>query len=96
MFDYKSNLINGKKNLYLWPSESASVYTIIQEKTFFNLCLSGVSGQNPNKEYTLFKVEFLNENNIYYPTKSQITNYFHKSFREPQEVKLISNKLKFI
>lgn len=85
LFDYKSNLISGKKNLYLWPGESASVYSIMQEKTFFNLCLSGVSGQNPNKDYAVFKVEFLNDSFIYYPTRSQIMNYYQKSFHDPQD-----------
>jgi len=44
LFDFKSNLISVKKNLYLWPTESASTFMFNQEKSFANLCLSGVTG----------------------------------------------------
>jgi len=36
-------------------------------------------GQNPNKEFLLFKVEFLNENFINYPNPSEIENYSNKN-----------------
>jgi hypothetical protein len=85
LFDYKANLMNGKKNLYLWPSDSASSFTITQEKTFANLCQSGVSGQNPKKDFSLFKIEFLNKDNIYYPSNLEIKNYAKKNYPDSQD-----------
>ncbi len=96
LFDYKANLMNGKKNLYLWPSDSASSFTITQEKTFVNLCQSGVSGQNPKKDFSLFKIEFLNQDNIYYPSNLEIKNYAKKNYPDSQgEVRKMKLSSKF-
>ncbi|CAF0737287.1 unnamed protein product [Brachionus calyciflorus] len=86
LFDYKGELISGKKKLYLWQANQDS---------FANQCLSSVTGQNTEKDYVRLNCEFLRnkppENKISYPNTEQIKNFikktFHSTFDECIDVK---------
>lgn len=80
LFDYKGQLLNGKKKLYLWQGTQGS---------FLNQCLSDVSGQNPEKDFVRLNVEFLKTKPsdllIYYPNKEIIKKLISKTSNNSQD-----------
>lgn len=80
IFDYNGYLINGKKKLYLWQTT---------QNSFLNLCLSDVTGQNPNKDYIRLNIEFLKNRQsnqmILYPNKEKIKCFFKRTSHNSQD-----------
>ena len=73
LFDYNGVLISGKKSFYLWQTT---------QNSFLNLCLSDVTGSNPNEDSSLLKVEFLSNKpftQVLYPNKDQIKGFIYKT-----------------
>ena len=72
LFDFNGYMINGKRKLYLWHP--------LQSTSFSHECLSDVSGQNPNKDYIRFNVDFFrNDRNVMYPNKEEIKSLINKT-----------------
>jgi len=66
------------KNIYLWPPQP--------QKSFTNMCISEVTGQNPNKSFALLKAEFLvDKSHVYYPTAMEITKIYNRYSRNSQD-----------
>lgn len=74
LFDYKGEIISGKKKLYLWPAN---------QESFLAQCLSDVTGQNIEKDYVRLNCEILKnkpqETKIFYPNKEQIKSILQKT-----------------
>ncbi len=78
IFDFKSSIINGKKSIHLWPPQS--------QKSFTSMCISEVTGQNPDKSFALLKAEFLvDKDHVYYPTAKEIIKLYNRFSRNSQD-----------
>lgn len=56
------------------------------------MCLTDVTGQNPNKDFTVLSVEFFknkNLNQIIYPNKDQIKSFIYRASDTSQDDVLI-------
>jgi hypothetical protein len=86
LFDYKSQLINGKIKLHLWQTNTTAMTNVscnsASSNSFLGQCQSCVSDQNPDKDFVRLNVEFLknvpNQSNIFYPSHEYLTELFHK------------------
>lgn len=52
------------------------------QNSFLSLCLSDVTGSNPNKDYAILNVDFLKKNSdqlTIYPNKEQIKSFIYRT-----------------
>jgi hypothetical protein len=78
MFDHKGYLLNGKKKLYLWNSQS----------NFINISQSNVTGQNLNRDYSRMNVQFLpdvSDKRIIYPNRDEIRSFINRTSDNSQD-----------